>query len=136
MRLIYLFSFIVILNSGCSGQEKVSQKIFEEITLVNKIEFLNSKFDQSRFSCGFLLQYNNDTFAVTAKHLLKIIKPDEMKTLSFENIIKSWSLYPLTKKDEVVVTDKLLNQNKSELLEKKSTYDNDWLIFSLKENRS
>ncbi|GEO09256.1 hypothetical protein SAE01_17520 [Segetibacter aerophilus] len=122
--------------SGCSGQEKTSTKVFENIALVNNIEFYNSKLDQPRFSCGFLLQFNQDTFAVTAKHLLKVIKPEEMKTLSFDNIIKSWSLYPLNRKAEVVVTDSLLNTNKREQLEDKSTFTNDWLIFSLKANHS
>src|SRR5215217_6678734 len=101
MKQISFFSlFTTLLIYSCSSQEKVSTKVFNEITLVNKIEFYNSKFDQPRFSCGFLLQYENDTFAITAKHLLKVIKPEEMKTLSFENVIKSWSLYPLNKKAE------------------------------------
>ena len=43
-------------------------------------------------------------------------------------------MYPLNNKDEVVVCDKLLNENKSESLEAKSTYDNDWLVFSIKSN--
>jgi len=134
MKFISLFALLII--TACTGQEKVSTKTFEEITLVNKIDFFDSKLDQPKFSCGFLLQYNNEIYAVTAKHLLKIIKPDKMKTLSFENNIKFWSLYPLENKSEIVICDKLLNEDKSELLEAKSTYENDWLIFSIKENHS
>jgi hypothetical protein len=137
MKQIGFFSlFTTLLMYSCSGPEKVSTRVFDEIALVNGIEFYNSKFDQPRFSCGFLLQFNNDTFAITAKHLLKVIKPEEMKTLSFEKVIKSWSLYPLNKKAEVVITDSLLNANKGERLEDKSTFTNDWLIFSLKANHS
>lgn len=134
MKFISLFALLIM--TACTGQEKVSNKTFEEITLVNKIDFFDSKLDQSRFSCGFLLQYNNEIYAVTAKHLLKFIKPNGMKTLSFENNIKSWSLYPLENKSETVICDKLLNENKSEILEAKSTYENDWLLFSIKENHS
>ncbi|WP_281336093.1 trypsin-like serine protease [Flavobacterium eburneipallidum] len=130
-----LFSLILLLTS-CFGQEKVSTKTFDDIALVNKIDFFDSKLNQEKFSCGFLLQHNNETYAVTAKHLLKHIKPESMKTLSFENNIKSWSLYPLENKSELVTCDKLLNENKSENLEAKSTYDNDWLVFSIKENSS
>lgn len=101
MRLIYSFAFFTLFMNSCSSQEKVSEKVFDETALVNKIEFYNTKLDQPRFSCGFLLKHNNDTFAITAKHLLKIIKPDEMKTLSFENVVKTWSLYPLDKKTRV-----------------------------------
>jgi Trypsin. len=132
-----LFSLILLLTA-CNGQEKVSTKTFEPITLVNKIDFFDSKLNQEKFSCGFLLQYNNETYAVTAKHLVKHIKPESMKTLSsFESNIKSWSLYPLENKSELVTCDKLLNENKSENLEDKSTYNNnDWLVFSIKENSS
>lgn len=136
MKLIFLFAFLILLTTHGLSQENVSGKKFEEITLVNKIDFYNPKFDQTRFSCGFLLKYKNDTFAVTAKHLLKIIRSDEMKAVTFENGIRNWTLYPLTKKEEVVITDKLLNENSSESLEAKSTYDDDWLVFSIKENRS
>lgn len=134
MKFISLFALLII--TACTGQEKISDKTFEEMTLVNKIDFFDSKLDQPKFSCGFLLQYNNEIYAVTAKHLLKIIKPAKMKTLSFENNIKSWSLYSLENKAETVVCDKLLNENKSENLEAKSTYENDWLLFSIKENHS
>lgn len=135
MKITILFAF-VLLTLGCSSEENVSKKVFEEITLVNKIEFNNSKFDQPKFSCGFLLKYKADTFAITAKHLLKIIKPDDMKAVVFDNMVKAWFLYPLPDKNEIVVVDKLLNENKTELLEDKSTYKNDWLIFSLQNNNS
>ena len=134
MKLACLLSVLIIAATGCSSQESTSQKVFENITLVNKIECFNPKFDQPKFSCGFLLKYGNDTFAITAKHLLKIIKPDGMTNLSFENNIKNWSLYSLNNNTEIVSCDKLLNENKSELLEAKSTYENDWLIFSIKQN--
>lgn len=136
MKPIFLFAFLILLTTDGLSQETVSGKKFEDITLVNKIDFYNTKFDQARFSCGFLLKYKNDTFAITAKHLLKIIRSDEMKTVTFENSIRNWLLYPLTKKEEAVITDKLLNENKSESLDAKSTYDDDWLVFSIKENRS
>ena len=134
MKFVSLFLLLII--TSCTGQEKVSNKNFEEIALVNKIDFFDPKLDQSRFSCGFLLEFNNTTYAVTAKHLLKFIKPDNMKTLTFENNIKSWSMYSLEKNNEIVICDQLLNENKSERLESKSTYVNDWLIFSVKENHS
>jgi hypothetical protein len=121
---------------GCSGQEKASEKVFQEIALVNKIDFYNQKYDQPRFSCGFLLKHGPDTFAVTAKHLLNIIKTDKMKTLAFDDEIRSWSMYPLNKEGELIITDKLLNDDQSDLLANKSTYDKDWLLFSIKGNHS
>lgn len=136
MKSIFLFIFLITLSLNSLAQEKTSAKRFDEITLVNEITFFDSKFDQPRFSCGFLLKYGKDTLAITAKHLLNVIKSDKMKTTSFENSIKSWSLYPLLKPKELITTDKLLNENKSELLANKATYVNDLLVFSIKENHS
>ncbi|OXA74320.1 hypothetical protein B0A67_00620 [Flavobacterium aquidurense] len=136
MKFNFFFAISILLTTGCFGQEFSSKKVFKEIALVNRIEFINAKYDQPKFSCGFLIKYNNETFAVTAKHILKIIKPESMTTLSLESDIKNWILYPLNNKSESVICDKLLNEDKSELLENKSTYDNDWLVFSIKQNSS
>ncbi|AWK05777.1 hypothetical protein HYN56_16665 [Flavobacterium crocinum] len=136
MKIKFFLAISILWIAGCSGQEVSSNKVFKEIALVNRIEFVNPKYDQPKFSCGFLIKYNNETFAVTAKHILKIIKPESMKTLSLEKDIKNWALYPLNNKSEMVICDKLLNENNSELLEAKSTYDNDWLVFSIKQNTS
>ncbi|MCD0489534.1 trypsin-like serine protease [Pedobacter sp. MC2016-14] len=133
VNLIRLCLLLSISSSACS-QEKVSTQTFPAIALSNKIDFVDPKFDQPRFSCGFLLKYKADTFAVTAKHLLKHVKNEEMKTLTFANNIKNWSLFPLDQKQELVVTDKLLNENKAALLEDASVYDEDWLLFSIKSN--
>lgn len=136
MKSIYFLFFLISASINTFAQEKVSSKKFDEIALVNGITFFDSKFDQPRFSCGFLVKYGKDTLAITAKHLLNVIKSDQMKAVSLENNINSWSLYPLAKKEELVITDKLLNENKAELLKDKSTYVNDLLVFSIKENRS
>jgi len=132
---IYLFILLLISTSGYA-QDNLSKKEFPAIALTNRIDFVESKFDQSRFSCGFLIKYRADTFAVTAKHLLKIIKTDKMKTLVFENDVKDWILYPLDKREQLVITDKLLNENKSALLEDPATYNQDWLLFSIKTNNA
>ncbi|MFT3681339.1 MAG: trypsin-like serine protease [Ferruginibacter sp.] len=136
MKLSLLLFITIMLTITCFGQQNTSAKTFNDIVLVNKIEFINPAFDQPKFSCGFLLKYKDDTFAVTAKHIIKIIKPDGMTTLSFENNVKSWSLYSLDNRTGLVTCDKLLNENNAESLDAKSTYHNDWLIFSIKQNSS
>lgn len=136
MKLVHFTISMFILVSNCFGQEKVSEKKFEPIALVNKITFFDSKFDQARFSCGFLLKLDNDTFAVTAKHLFKIIKTDKMNTISFDNGIKNWMLFNLVKPEENVEVDNLINENKQELIAHKATYNEDWLVFAIKENHS
>jgi hypothetical protein len=134
MKAVYLFLLLISFSS--IAQEKTSTKKFDAITLLNNIEFENSKFNQPKFSCGFLLKYQNDTFAVTAKHLLQIIHPPEMKTVLFDKTVKSWTMFRMDNKQETVVTYKLINENPAESLTDKSIYDNDFLIFSVKENHS
>ncbi|MFD2163177.1 serine protease [Paradesertivirga mongoliensis] len=130
------FLLLIISFVGCSGQEKTSNKVFEPITLVNNIQFEESKYDQPKFSCGFLLKYNADTFAITAKHLLKVIKPDNMKRLVLNGSVKSWSLYPLDDVGRSVKTGKLLNEDLTESLDAKSSYNEDWLVFSIQSNNA
>jgi hypothetical protein len=132
---IRLFILLLLCTTGYA-QEQTSKKDFLTIAVTNKIDFIDSKFDQARFGCGFLLKYRADTFAVTAKHLLMFIKSDEMKKFTLENYVKSWSMFPLDQKEEVVITDKLLNENKSESLQDRSIYLQDWLLFSIKKNAS
>jgi hypothetical protein len=133
---IICFSALLFLTVSCKSQEKTSPKKFDNIALTNKIEFVNPKFDQARFSCGFLLAYANDTFAVTAKHLMQFIKPDDMKTLVFNNSVKKWSLFMLDNPSAVVTTGRLLNESTSEVLTDKSIYNNDWLVFSVAQSNS
>ena len=136
MKLASLIIFVIFFTINALSQDKASNKKFDQIALVNQIDFLDSKFDQPRFSCGFLLKYNQDTFAITAKHLLKFIKSDEMHAVSFDNGIKNWSLFSLTNPNEKVRVAKLLNEDKTAKLSKKSTFDDDWLMFSIRENKS
>ncbi|MBO2009955.1 trypsin-like serine protease [Hymenobacter negativus] len=128
--------FLLLLSASCSAQERTSTKVFPEIALTNRIDFVDPHFDQPRFSCGFLLAHNQDTFAITARHLLKFIKTKEMTRLSLGNSIKSWSLFSLPTKDKSVVTKRLLNENTAASLEDKATYDDDWLVFSLRSNHT
>jgi len=136
MRSICLIALMFIYIANCFSQEKSSSKKFDDIAFLNKIDFIDSKYDQQKFGCAFLLKFDKDTFGITAKHLLKFIKSPQMEGVSFENGIKRWSLYGLTKPSENVIIDKLLNENKEEPILEKSTYDDDWLVFSLKNNLS
>ncbi|MCC2546614.1 S1 family peptidase [Hymenobacter sp. BT175] len=135
MRLLLLLT-LVLLAADCSAQERISQKTFPEITLTNRIEFADPQNNQPRFSCGFLLRHRNDTFAVTAKHLLKVIKTKEMNTVSFGRSITGWSLFSLSNPQQVVVADKLLNESKTQVLKDKATFGEDWLVFSIRSNHS
>lgn len=135
-HLFFSLFILSIFPNTPYAQDRASKNAFADIALINKITFIESKYDQPRFSCGFLIKYQSDTFAVTAKHLLRIIKSEKMKVVTLENYINNWLLHPLEKENEQVITDRLLNENKSESLDKNDTYKEDWLLFSIKANSS
>ena len=57
MKFASILWILILFGNFCNSQEKTSKKVFEDISLVNKIEFFDHKFDQPKFSCGFLLKY-------------------------------------------------------------------------------
>lgn len=134
-RFLYL-SIIALLFSCTQAKVSVSNKQFPPVSLVNRYEFVDGMHEYNQLGTAFLLKYKKDTFAISAKHILAVLKPDSIKNLTLENYIKSWKMSPLSKENETVVVDKLLNEDKSESLKSKKLFENDWLIFSIKENNS
>ncbi|NAS29897.1 hypothetical protein GTQ40_02835 [Flavobacteriaceae bacterium R38] len=94
--------------------------------MVCKATFKNSKFDNVHAGSGFLLRHNNKTYAITAKHVLFFAKTDSMKTISFGDELKSWTLYSKQSKSKIIA-GKLINENPNEAIVMPPK--GDWLIF-------
>jgi len=131
----YLF-FIIAFASCSTAIVSVSEKQFPSISLINHYEYFKGEHEFKQLGTAFLLKYKNDTFAITAKHILAVLKPDSSKNLTLENFVKAWTMIPLNKENEIVIVDKLLNENKNESLKSETLYEKDWLVFSIKENRA
>jgi len=132
MRLICFAVFILFFLYSCSNQGK-----FEDISLTNRVETIVPELNVSGFGNAFLLKYNNETFAITAKHILRMIKTGpQVNGLSFDVFIKNWVMFPLDKKEDTIVISKLLNRDADSLLDERPIYENDWLIFSIQRNHS
>ncbi len=140
MRLIFLFLTILIYQNAHSQSIK-NNKNWPLTTMVNDVIFKDSKFNHRNIGCEFLLKYNEDTFAITAKHILLVAKTDSMTTTHFENGLKKWVMYPKDKRNETVIMNTLLNEDRTDsvtwsYLSKKYYSYNDWLIFKINENNS
>jgi hypothetical protein len=135
-NLFYFLTILTVLVSCSKAKISVSDKQFPPISLVNHYEYFDENQMYNQLGTAFLLKYQNDTFAITAKHTLAVLKSDSIKNLSLENFIKKWTMSPLTKENEMVVVDKLLNEDKSESLKSKTLHEKDWLVFSIKENNA
>lgn len=134
--LLLVFSIIAILS--CSSADNLQHR---PIGLINNVSYLDSSFDNSNAANGFLVEYKNQTYGVTAKHVLLISKTDKMEFVDFEGDLKEWKMHPKDDSTSFVIMDELLNPNRKDsltwnyLFSNWNTYD-DWLIFSVKENKT
>jgi hypothetical protein len=104
------------------------------IGLINNVTFKDASFNNPNASNGFLVQYKNITYAITAKHILIMIKTDKMKFVDFEGELKQWKMHPKNDNTKYVILDHLLNTNKKDSLTwnyMNTNWDNynDWLVL-------
>ena len=135
-KILYYLFFILVFASCSKAKISVSPKQFPPTSLVNHYEYVGGEHQFSQLGTAFLLEYKGDTFAISAKHILAVLKPDSLYNLTLDNFIEKWTMSPLDKENEVVVIDKLLNEDKGESLKSKTLHDKDWLVFSIKENKA
>jgi len=135
-KLFFCFLFIITFISCSKAKVSVSDKKFPPIALINHFEYFEGEHEFQQLGSAFLIKYRNDTFAITAKHILAILKPDSLKNLTFDNFIKKWTMSPLNNESETVIIDQLLNEDTTEILKSDTLFKKDWLVFSIKENRS
>lgn len=122
---IKLFITALLLIVSISNAQKDS-------VLVCKASFKNPKYDNAHAGSGFLLKYKSKTYVITAKHVLFFAKTDSMKTISFGNELKSWTLYSKLNLENIIVAGQLINENTKEDI--KMPPKGDWLIFEVKED--
>lgn len=108
---------------------KKPQSEWPQITMINRIEYSDNNYPVA--GCSFLLDTGDEVLAATAKHILVYFKSDSMETVSFDNTLRLWKMFPKNNPDDVVVVDKLINENQEEPLEKIPPAL-DWLLFTLK----
>lgn len=129
---------ITLVVISCSTTKSLKET---PIGLINSVSYQDSSFDNSNASNGFLVAYDGKSYAITAKHILMIAKTDEMKFVDFEGGLKQWKMHPKNDSTKHIITDKLLNTNKKDSLTWNymdtnwDTYE-DWLVFSVKENKT
>ena len=81
-------AIITMIVISCSTTKSLKNT---PIGLINNVSYQDSSFDNSNASNGFLVGHKDNTYAVTAKHVLMIAKTDAMKFVDFEGGLKSSS---------------------------------------------
>ncbi|WP_181899558.1 S1 family peptidase [Flagellimonas nanhaiensis] len=97
--------------------------------LVSDVKFKNPKFDNPHAGSGFLLEHKGKLYACTAKHVLFFAKTDSMKTISFDDELKSWEFVSKKNKKNKVLAGKLINEDKQEAIVMPPK--GDWLVFEV-----
>lgn len=105
------------------------------VTMINKVSYRDQRFDNYIAGCAFLVDTGKRIVAVTCKHALWVAKTDKMKFVSFGDELKEWRMQRKDDTLRYVVTDKLLNEDKNELIGE-GNVNTDFLVFSIKENKS
>jgi len=105
------------------------QSEWPQITMINQITYTDKHHPVA--GCSFLLDTGTDTLAVTAKHILIFFKSERMKSVSFDNTLKLWQMFPKDNPADVVVVDTLINENGEEPLADIPSA-RDWLLFTIR----
>ncbi|WP_298316666.1 trypsin-like peptidase domain-containing protein [uncultured Aquimarina sp.] len=138
LKIIIVIIFIAGALFSCSSIKRLSNR---PIGLINNVSYKDSSFDNPNASNGFLVEYENRVYGVTAKHILIMAKTDKMKFVDFEGELKQWKMHPKNDSKNYVILDKLLSTNRKDSLTWSyldTNWDafNDWLVFSVKENKT
>ena len=96
-RIILIISVMIGCGQSVESQNKENwidkpQNEWPQISMINIIEYQDKNFPVA--GCGFLLDTGKDTIAITAKHILTYFKSEQMKSVSFQNSLKTWKMFP------------------------------------------
>ncbi len=107
----------------------------ERFSAANQITFIKDGMTKKFVGSGFIISFNNKTYAVTAKHVLLETMDQGIKAVSIKDHVKKWHLVPFNESTGTVKLGKLLNANAQERLDMQVLQD-DWLLFEVNSNDS
>lgn len=126
-----LLSAVANQDAACGDQWIDKPQIqWPQIAMINDIQYEQKRHPVA--GCGFLLDSGKGVYAVTAKHVLTYFKSESMDSVHFRGTLVSWKMYPKNSPKDMVVVDRLVNEDAGESIEK-ILPKRDWLIFSVKE---
>lgn len=131
-----VFKYMILLtlfHVTLLGVQKVNAKQYEPMALINDVAFHNTEYDNGNAGNGFIVSVKGQDYAITAKHILMIVKTDTMKTVDFSGELKQWKMFDRNDASNYLILNRLINTNNNEKLEWESL-ENDWLVFSIKDN--
>jgi len=102
---------------------------------INQVTFNNAEYNNAFAGNAFLISFKDKLFAVTVKHALMVAKTPSLTSVYLKDELKEWRIHPNKSNNRYVTLGKLLNADKTELIDEKILLK-DWLIFEVKDNNS
>lgn len=107
----------------------------EQFSGINQLSFFDPQYNKEFVGNGFLINYQNKTYAVTVKHALLEAKTPTLTHVDTKEHIKEWRIHPNQSSDKYVKLGRLINSNDQEKIDM-AILQKDWLVFDVLENRS
>ena len=137
----FFIAFIFASTVGCTKHIdtkaiKNTPPDLSNIALINEVWYEdNQQYIHPSFTyagTGFLIDTKQGVLAATAKHVLMIANPKEMKGVSPNAHLEKWIMHPKNNNTDSVVIGQLLNEDKEEDLgfDKASIQLRDWIVFA------
>ncbi|MEM7374750.1 MAG: trypsin-like peptidase domain-containing protein [Bacteroidota bacterium] len=138
-HLLLVFCCLYILSCNAPSYNAWVQNSpdkWPQIAMINEVWYQNGEqYVHPSFAyagSGFLLNYQQKTYAVTAKHVLWIATPKEMKVVNPTPYLERWIMHPKGNLADSVRIDRLINTDPTEqLYGEQSIQQRDWLVFSV-----
>jgi hypothetical protein len=103
-----------------------------QISAINDTPFKKERFAGN----AFILRYDGELYAVTAKHVLLLAKDKQVLTTDLPSeLIAKWSMHPNGRANAALKLRRLLNGDASEPIDDQ-VVERDWLFFEIAENHS
>ncbi|MEM6318153.1 MAG: serine protease [Bacteroidota bacterium] len=139
--LFYCLLISITLTLGCTSQlnDKRTPQIapdLSNVALINEVWYEdNQQYIHPSFTyagSGFLIDTKQGVLAATAKHVLLIANPNDMKGVSPNTHLERWVMRPKNNASDSVLIGQLLNQDTAEILafEDAAIQLRDWIVFT------
>lgn len=126
---------LAVLFVAVLGVVSVKAQPKKPMTLVNDVAFHNTEYGNDNAGNAFVVDVGGGSYAITAKHILMIVKTDKMTSIDFAGELKEWRMFEKNDPSRFLIVDELMNADREEKLEWE-TLENDWIVFSIKENKT
>ncbi|MGK0372262.1 MAG: hypothetical protein ACJAW1_002512, partial [Glaciecola sp.] len=84
---------LLLLFISLTSSSNIKAQQHKPMALINDVTFHNTKYGNNNAGNGFIVNVKEKDYAITAKHILMIVKTDKMKSVDFSGEVKQWKMF-------------------------------------------